>query len=334
MNDIAVINNNSTIEQLLLKNRPILAQALPSFMNMDRFVRSCLMSIARNPDLQKCSSVSLFTSIQQSAQLGLEVGLQNQAHLVPRWNGENKCFEATFQIGYMGLTMLAERNGDIVDSDANLVYEKDEFDYCLGDSPYIKHKPSHEQDRGSLCFFYCWATPKNGKIKVSVMSKYEMKQHVEYFVSKKKDGSTSSVWINHFDSMGLKTVKIKCFKQLARSPELREAIALDEIADCGEDQGLVNMYHNKQVSDARESNANAVLESLKSLARDDSDENKKIIPASAMYSKMESSKTVKDACDTMNEFMDGSYTTEERKIMTSTFNAVRKRLHQQSQVKK
>jgi len=242
------------IAGLLNAKREELLQALPKKVKLDRFLRVAMNAIHRNPDLQKCSPTSLYGAIMQSAQFGLEVGLMNQAHLVPYWNSEKRCFEAQFQVGYLGLRDMAEWYGDVEDGDAQVVYEKDEFDYELGDSPSIHHKPSKEQSRGEPAYYYAWAKPKNGKIKVAVMSYAEVEEHRDRFVRKTKSGEFSPAWTKTFDAMGIKTVMRKCYKLVARSPQLREAIALDEMQEVQMPQGLGVEVAAEQLATIRESN--------------------------------------------------------------------------------
>lgn len=240
---------------LLEFNRGAILQALPKTIKADRFLRVCMNAIARNPDLQKCSASSLYAGIMQSAQFGLEVGLMNQAHLVPYWNSERRCFEAQFQIGYLGLRDLAERYGDVMDGDAQPVHAKDFFDYGQGDSPFIQHKPSKDQDRGEITHFYCWAQPKDGKVKVAVMSTEEVEKHRDRFVREKKSGGHGPAWTTTFDAMALKTVIRRCYKLLARSPELREAVALDEMQEVNIPQNLGLELDAEQMSEARKENS-------------------------------------------------------------------------------
>ena len=240
---------------LLEVNRGAILQALPKTIKADRFLRVCLNAIARNPDLGKCTASSLYAGIMQSAQFGLEIGLMNQAHLVPYWNSEKRGFEAQFQIGYLGLRDLAERYGDVVDGDAQAVYEKDLFNYAHGNDPFLTHVPSKEQSRGEIVHFYCWAQPKDGKLKIAVLSKQDVEDHRERFVRKKKDGGFGPAWTTTFDAMGLKTVIRKCYKLLARSPELREAIALDELHEVHIPQHLGLELDDEQKQLARDDNA-------------------------------------------------------------------------------
>jgi recombination protein RecT len=252
---VATTKPPSDIGGLLEFNRGAILQALPKTIKADRFLRVCMNAIGRNPDLQKCTATSLYAGIMQSAQFGLEIGLMNQAHLVPYWNSEKRSFEAQFQIGYLGLRDLAERYGDVTDGDAQAVHEKDFFDYGQGDTPFITHKPSKDQDRGPITHFYCWAQPKDGKIKVAVMSTDEVEEHKKKFVREKKNGGYGPAWTSTFDAMALKTVIRRCYKLLARSPELREAVALDEMQEVNIPQNLGMELDIEQKDAARIENA-------------------------------------------------------------------------------
>lgn len=253
MNQVAT-KQPTDIAGLLEANRNSLLQALPKTVKIDRFLRVAMNAIAKNPDLQKCSASSLYGAIMQSAQFGLEIGLMNQAHLVPFWNSDKKCFEAQFQIGYLGLRDMAEWYGDVQDGDAQVVYEKDEFDYELGDTTSIRHKPHKGQSRGEQVYYYAWAKPKHGKIKVAVMSRQEVEEHRDKFVRKTKAGEFSPMWTKTFDAAAIKTVIRKCYKLVARSPQLREAIALDEMQEVQIPQGLGVEVEHEQLTTIRQSN--------------------------------------------------------------------------------
>lgn len=105
-------------------------------------MRLTLTEFSKNPKLQQCSSNSIFSSIIIASQLGLEPGVNGQGYLVP-YNGT-----CTFIPGWKGLVDLAQRGGrSSVWTGA--VYEGDEFDYMLGDSPYCRHKPCGEFDESN-----------------------------------------------------------------------------------------------------------------------------------------------------------------------------------------
>lgn len=246
-----------TISDVIQQRRAELVEALPRSIDAQRFIRVALTAIQRTPELAQCTPASLYAGILQAAQLGIEIGLQNQAHLVPYWNAERKCYEAQFQIGYLGLRDLAERYGDIVDGDAQLVREGDVFDYELGAEPRLVHKPALGQ-RGEITHAYAWARPKSGALKIAVMTREDIEAHRDAFVRRKKDGSFGPAWTKTFPAMALKTVMRQLYKFLARSPELRTAIALDEMAEAEVPQGLGRELLSEQTTAARAQNAAAL----------------------------------------------------------------------------
>lgn len=217
-----------TLPALLDENRGRLAALLPDALPVERFLATVLSVVERNPDLRQCTPQSLYTCILQAAELGLQFGPLNQAHAVPYWNASKGCYEAQFQVGYLGLRDLAERYGDVEDMDAQLVRERDEFAYELGVSPTIVHRPALDQDRGSVTHYYCWARTKSGTLKLAVMTQAEVRAHRDRYAKRTKDGQFSPAWRLSEETMGLKTVIRRCMKLLARSPQLRTAVSLDE----------------------------------------------------------------------------------------------------------
>lgn len=248
------MNDSMPIQSLLEQKKHELMEALPKSIGVDRFVRVAVTTILRSPELARCTPASLYGCLLQSAQLGLEIGLMNQAHLVPYWNKDKRCWEAQFQIGYLGLRDLAERYGDVVDTDVGIVREKDTFSYALGACPSIVHTPSHDQDRGAATHYYAWAKPRNGSMKLAVMTRTEVEAYRDQYVRRMAEGKFPPSWRDSFDAMALKTVMRRLYKYLARSPQLREAIALDELSDIGAPQHLGVEVEREQIHEARVSN--------------------------------------------------------------------------------
>lgn len=113
-----------------------MAMALPKHMNADRMTRLALTAFSTNHDLQKCSFESIAGSIMVASQMGLEPGVNGQGYLIPY---KTRC---TFVPGWKGIVDIANRSGrSSVWTGA--VFVGDEFDYALGDRPFITHKPGH-----------------------------------------------------------------------------------------------------------------------------------------------------------------------------------------------
>ena len=84
---------------------PEIQRALPAHMNADRMTRIALTAFRQNPQLASCDPKSVFAAVIMSSQLGLEVGIQGQAYLVP-YKGQ-----CQFIAGWQGLVDLVSRSG-------------------------------------------------------------------------------------------------------------------------------------------------------------------------------------------------------------------------------
>lgn len=98
--------------------KPEIAKALPAHMNADRMARIALTSFRRNPKLSECDPLSIFASVIQASQLGLEIDTLGRAYLVPykrrykdsaqRWQTAMECQMIP---GWKGLVDLMNRSG-------------------------------------------------------------------------------------------------------------------------------------------------------------------------------------------------------------------------------
>ncbi len=129
------------------KFKPQLALALPKHLTADRMARLALTAFSTTPALQQCEPRSILAAVMTAGQLGLEIGVNGQGFLVPYGK------TCTFVPGWKGLQDLVNRTGR-ASSWTGAVYEGDEFDYRLGDSPFVEHKPGDEDDERKLTHVY------------------------------------------------------------------------------------------------------------------------------------------------------------------------------------
>lgn len=208
-----------TVADLIEKLKPQMALALPKHINADRFYRVILTEFRKNPDLIKCTPVSLMGALLTSAQLGLEPGLLGQAYLVP-YKGQME-----FQIGYRGMIDLARRSKNIKVIYAEGVYENDEFDYEYGLNFKLFHKPVLE-NKGNLIAVYGVSKFVDGGEYFKVMSKEDVDKIKKLSKTVK---SPYSPWNNFYDDMAKKTVIRQIFKYLPISVEILENSMNDNI---------------------------------------------------------------------------------------------------------
>lgn len=127
--------------------RSQLQAMLPKHITVDRMVSTILTAVSNNPKMLDCELKSLWNAAKSAAVLGLEVGVAGQAYIIPYKN------TATFVPGWQGLVDLVSRSGrGTVWTGA--VFEGDEFDWALGDSPFVKHRPCGEDNPDLITHVY------------------------------------------------------------------------------------------------------------------------------------------------------------------------------------
>ncbi len=219
-----------------------IARAMPRHLNPDRMARIALTAFRMTPKLAECDPRSVFAAVIQSSQLGLEVGLHGEAHLVPFGN------QCQLIPGYTGLMKLARNGGNIIDIYAHEVRERDTFSLKFGLERDLMHEPlsmdggfpASDEERGRIVGFYAVAVFKDGNRTFVAMGRSEVERIRDnsrgYQAAKKY--KKESPWDTDFTSMGLKTAIRRLTKFLPKSSELATALALDAAGENGKGQNL------------------------------------------------------------------------------------------------
>lgn len=219
-----------------------IGRALPKHINPDRMARIALTAFRMTPKLGDCDPRSVFAAVIQSSQLGLEVGLMGEAHLVPYGS------QCQLIPGYTGLMKLARQSGLVQDIYAHEVRLNDKFALKLGMERILEHEPmaapggfpDSDDARGPVIGFYAVAVFKDGSRTFVAMSLNEIERIRDnskgYQAAKKY--KKESVWDTDPVAMGLKTAIRRLCKYLPKSPELATALALDAAATQGKAQDL------------------------------------------------------------------------------------------------
>ncbi len=227
---------------MLDKFKGEIARALPKHINPDRMTRIALTAFRMNPRLAECDPRSVFAAIVQSSQLGLEVGLMGEAHLVPFKN------ECQLIPGYTGLIKLARQSGFVQDIYAHEVRKNDTFNLNLGMDRSLEHRPmtgmcgfpATDEERGPIAGFYAVAVFKDGSrtfVAMGVAEVERIRDNSRGYQAAKRS-KKESVWDSDFVAMGLKTAIRRLCKFLPKSPELATALSLDSVLEQGKDQHL------------------------------------------------------------------------------------------------
>ena len=220
---VAKSAGKQTLQALITKMKPQIANALPTVLTPERFTRMALTALSNNPNLQECTPQSFLGAMMQAAQLGVEPNTPlQQAYLIPYKNKGQ--MEVQFQLGYKGLIDLAYRSGEITSISAHEVCENDEFEYELGLDEKMRHKPALK-DRGEVILYYAVFRTKSGGCGFAVMSVEDVKKHMNKFSQAARGGF--SPWNTNFDEMAKKTVIKKVLKYAPIKTEFVRAAATD-----------------------------------------------------------------------------------------------------------
>lgn len=155
------------------------------------------------------------------AQMGFD--MRSEAMLYPVARKDNKNggkLRFTIQKGYKGYVFEAKKYaaGTLIDIDAHLVYENDEFCPHFKDQNHpfdtFEFNPPKNifVDRGKIVGGFAYATFENEKQnKLIVMSKAEIDKH-------RAVAQTSSFWGKWYEQMALKTLYIAAAKAVPKDP--------------------------------------------------------------------------------------------------------------------
>lgn len=235
-----------TVKSFFESQKSTLAAVLPKHVSPDRMLKIALGALRTTPKLMECTVESLMGAVVQCSQLGLEPNTPlGHAYLIPfekkkksgnQWVTDK--VETQIVIGYKGLIDLARRSGQVVSIAAHAVHANDHFDYAYGLDEKLEHKPAMSA-RGPVIAFYAVAKLVGGGHAFEVMSAEQVNeirdasQNYKFARDKEK-----TVWGQHYEEMGRKTVLRRLFKYLPVSIELATAAAIDDVGAGGKSQAL------------------------------------------------------------------------------------------------
>jgi phage RecT family recombinase len=213
-----------------------LYEGLPRHLSPDRMTSLVLGCLRKNPKLLSCTQTSLFSAIAQASTLGLEMdGTLGQAYLVPYGS------ECTLIVGYKGLLSLMRRSGEVSTITLEVVLEGDQFEYQLGDEPYIRHVPSEDPDRESktITHAYCVVTLKDSGKQRSVWGRAKLDAHMKMYSP--SHTKSDSPWRTSFGTMCKKTVVRDMVNRglVPVSAELQRLAMREEISEQSHIEGTV-----------------------------------------------------------------------------------------------
>lgn len=220
------------LHQFLMQHIEQIAKAKPKHLSAERFVRQAMTAISQNKVLAQCDPRSVFASTIIAAQMGLEIGVAGQGYLVPY---KGKC---TFVPGWQGLVDLVSRSGrGAVWTGA--VFEGDHFDYALGDSPFVKHRPIGEDDPDKITHVYAIGRVNGADWPIiEIWPIRRVRAHRDKF--NKVGGQHYS--FEHWEMYARKVPLLQVLKYMPKSIELSNAIGISDAIDRGADISIDGDY--------------------------------------------------------------------------------------------
>jgi len=212
------------LKELVIQQKPGIMQALGKPEITDAFARAALTLINMNEKLWDCQPASFLGALMQSAQLKLDLSL-GQAWIIPYYSSKKGITMAQFQIGYQGLIDLFYRHQLASELYAEIVYSKDQFEYSLGTSRAIIHKPAIGE-RGDMIAVYAIAKLNTGAQNIVVMSVPELHKYKQHYARQDSNGKYG-VWDSDFESMAKKTAIKQVLKYMPKAVEIQRAMIND-----------------------------------------------------------------------------------------------------------
>lgn len=228
MNHQVAVSPAKTLNDFMDKYKGQIALALPKHITADRMVRLAMTSFSQNPGLQKCDMHSIFASVIVGAQLGLEIGVGGQGYLVPYGN---KC---TFVPGWQGLVDLVSRAGRATVW-TGAVYKGDEFDWALGDRPFVTHRPGGDGD-GWKDITHVYAIGRVNGSEHPVIEVWTMDRVVRHLNKFNKVGARHYALEKNGQNMEMyarKVALLQVLKYMPKSVEVQRAVDVASVADTG-----------------------------------------------------------------------------------------------------
>lgn len=225
MNQV-VASSAKSLSTFLDKYKGQIANALPKHISPDRMVRLTMTAFSQNTALQKCDLHSIFGSVVVAAQLGLEIGVGGQGYLVP-YGGK-----ATFVPGWQGLVDLVSRAGRATVW-TGAVYRGDDFDWALGDMPYIKHRPGDGGDSWKD-ITHVYAVGRVNGSQFPVIEVWTMDRVVKHLNKFNKVGGRHYALEKNGQNMEMyarKVVLLQVLKYMPKSIEVQRAVDVATAVD-------------------------------------------------------------------------------------------------------
>lgn len=204
---------------LLEKRKDLLGAGIPGHMTVEREIRTAAVMLMQSKDLQKCTPETFYVAVSVAINSG--IGLGNGKGYLVGYGGN-----VQYVPGWKGLIDLVNRTGRAM-AWTGVVHKGDEFDYALGDSPFLTHKPGDNEDHKDITHYYAIGRVKGAEYPhIVVWSPRKVINHLNLY---NKVGAKHYAVKNddNMEAYGRKVVVLQLIKYLPTSVELESAQAAE-----------------------------------------------------------------------------------------------------------
>ena len=187
---------------------------LKTFIGADtqRFIAEVRLALVSDAKLQTCSPESVLRVCQEVAKFRKGIGPWG-GWLVPRYNKKTGKTDCTLVWDYRALMDMAREDGAVLDIDAAIVKEGDDFDYQRGTDEFLRHRPPLDgQPGGAFRYAYAIATLRHGIKKFVVLDQDDINR-----IRARSGAGDSGPWNTDFNAMARKTAIRQLITLLPRS---------------------------------------------------------------------------------------------------------------------
>ena len=240
MNQVVVADRPSRLDEYRVQVLPPerardLYSSLPSHIKPAVFERNLVNALMANPSLMEYDPRLIFREVSKAAGLGLLLDpLLGEGYIVTAYNYKTRKTEPQLRVGYKGMNKLARQAGNVAGIYAHEVHALDDVECDLGFPKVFHHRPKLFGDRGDIIGYVALITFKDGTFDFEPMSVDQCQGIRDRSDAWKafKDGKIKSTpWSTDESEMSKKTVLRRLMKRQDQSPELANAIRIEDEAE-------------------------------------------------------------------------------------------------------
>lgn len=228
-----------THELLREDKRAEILATLPAHVNPERFERNMINALMQNTALLDHDVRLVRREISKIAALGLYMDPDlGEAYIIVAYNGKTKRLEPQARIGYRGFIKLARQSGEIRQVYAHEVCANDEFRIEFGYPKRVVHRPCLDE-RGVVIGYYAVAVYRglDGESEsfdaewMRLEEVHKIRDRSDAWKAHKAGKIKSTPWQTDEGEMAKKTTIRRLTKRLPLSPELQQAIKIEDEAE-------------------------------------------------------------------------------------------------------